>query len=572
MAEPAMSRVPDYGRITAIALAVLLLARLAAILASGVDLYADEAQYWRWSTDPAWGYYSKPPLIAWVIGLATALAGHGEWAIRLPAPILHTLAASALYLLGRDMDGARTGMFAALGYALMPGVIVSSAVISTDGVLLPFWCLALWLFWRMRQGQAGWAGALGFGLCLGAGFLAKYAMIYFAIGLAITAVIDAPTRRALFSARGAVAILLAAALFGPHMAWNAANDFKTVGHTVDNARLGGELFNPGNLGKFLIDQMGVFGPIGFLVLLFGLVPMLRARSGEGLRRNLWLLAFILPVILIIAFQSVLSRAHANWAATAYPAASVLVAIWLVHARRRPGLWWAIAGLTALAIQFIPDIAFLFKQVLALGIAGAILLVGLGFRYRPAGLLWTAIGVHATLALLLAALVASPPGVTTALGLDNGFKRVRGWEQTAASVRAMAQEIDASAILVDERELWHGLDYYMRGERPAPLIAWRRKAGIHSFSERRELTDGIDENVLVASYRPNHRARMRGDFEAFDYLGEAEIPLGLRANGCPITRRLVFYRASGHAPKTRDRDWEERYEGQVERPARECPDS
>jgi 4-amino-4-deoxy-L-arabinose transferase-like glycosyltransferase len=570
MAHPALTQGPDHARVTLFVLAIALAARLAATLASGVDLYADEAQYWRWSTDPAWGYYSKPPMIAWVIGLSTTVFGNGEWAIRLPAPVLHTIAAGALYLLGRDMDGPRTGMFAAIGYALMPGVIVSSAVISTDGVLLPYWCLALWLLWRMRQGQAGWITALAFGACLGAGFLAKYAMIYFAIGLILATLFDRPTRAAIFSAKGAAAVSIAALLFAPHMAWNAANDFKTVGHTVDNASLGGDLFNPENLGTFIIDQMGVFGPIGFLVLVFGLVPMLRAREGEGLRRNLWLLAFIVPVITIIAFQSVLSRAHANWAATAYPAASILVAMWLVHARRRPALWWAIAGLTAFAMLFIPDIALVAKLALGVSIALAIILVGLGFRYRPSGLLWAAIGLHAAIAVLLAALVASPPSVTTAAGLDNAFKRVRGWQETANAVREMAVQTDASAILVDERELWHGLDYYMRRKRPAPLIAWRRKAGIHSFSERRALSEGISSNVLVASYRDGNRPRIRADFARFEYIGEVEIPLGTRTNGCAINRRLVFYLASGHQAQVRDQDWEDRFEGLSERPDPRCP--
>ena len=31
-------------------------------------LNPDEAQYWFWSRDFAFGYYSKPPMIAWVIG------------------------------------------------------------------------------------------------------------------------------------------------------------------------------------------------------------------------------------------------------------------------------------------------------------------------------------------------------------------------------------------------------------------------------------------------------------------------------------------------------------------------
>ncbi len=564
------SATSPYLKVTVLFLSVLLVARLFVLLVSNVDLYADEAQYWRWSTDPDWGYYSKPPMIAWVIGLSTTLFGDSEWAVRLPAPFAHTIAAFALFLLGRQIDSPRTGTLAALGYALMPGVIVSSTVISTDGVLLPLFSLALWLLFRLREGKSGWVGALALGACIGAGFLAKYAMLYFAVGLAITVLLDPPTRRAIASAKGAAALVLAGLIVAPHIAWNAANDFSTVGHTVDNANLGGELINPENLLKFFLDQMGVFGPVGFLALLFGLAMILPGRAGEARKRDHWLLAFILPVLLIIAFQAFLSRAHANWAATAYPAASVLVASWLAHASANRSLWWVIAAISGLAALLTPDISAGLKIALALGLAGSIILAGLGFRYRPAGLLWGAIFIHATIAVLMAGILASPLSATTQLGLDNGLKRIRGWEETARLTREKAVEIGASAILVDERELWHGLDYYLRLGRPAPLIAWRRKQGIHSFSEQQPLTGEIDDNVLVASYRPANRPRMRADFARFEYIGEVDIPLGRRANGCAIVRRLVFYRATGHSPLMRDQEWEDRFEGLSERARPPCP--
>lgn len=558
-------------RLTILALFALLVARLAATLLSGVELYADEAQYWRWSRSFELGYYSKPPMIAWVIGAFTSVFGNAEWAIRLPAPLLHTAAALALFGLGRDMFGARVGMLAALGYALMPGVIVSSAVISTDGVLLPFWSAGLWLAWRLREQRAGWLGGVGLGLCIGAGLLSKYAMLYFLIGLALSALIDAPTRRAMLAPKGLVALAVGAAIFAPHMAWNAANEFKTVSHTVDNANLGGELLNPENILKFLEDQMAVFGPVSFLALLGGLYAFVIApREGGREARDLWLLAFILPVILIIAGQSVLSRAHANWAATAYPAASVLVAAWLVRARPNALMWAVIAGLTGAAILFAPDLAFWLKALLALVFSGAILAAGLLSQWRPSGLLWTSIGLHGLVAAAMVAVMASPPSVTAALGLDNAFKRVRGWEDSARQIAEAARDMQASAILVDEREVWHGLDYYLRGTEHPPLIAWRRNDGPKSFSEQRPLDDSLDDTVLVASFRPTNRPRMRGDFETFEHVGEIVIDLGQRANGCPIERRFVLYRASGYDEQARNREWEALYDGLSERPAPPCP--
>ena len=60
--------------------------RTASLVFSPLELGVDEAQYWLWSTGFDFGYYTKPPLTSWIIGLSHSLFGHHEWAVRLPAP------------------------------------------------------------------------------------------------------------------------------------------------------------------------------------------------------------------------------------------------------------------------------------------------------------------------------------------------------------------------------------------------------------------------------------------------------------------------------------------------------
>ncbi|MAT33849.1 MAG: glycosyl transferase, partial [Ponticaulis sp.] len=67
----------------------LLLLRILTVVFTTLNLGPDEAQYWRWSTSFDWGYYSKPPMIAWVIGVETFLFGDAEWAIRIGSPLFH---------------------------------------------------------------------------------------------------------------------------------------------------------------------------------------------------------------------------------------------------------------------------------------------------------------------------------------------------------------------------------------------------------------------------------------------------------------------------------------------------
>ena len=64
---------PDIEGRTAVLLTLGLgLLRLLTLFGTPLELYPDEAQYWLWSRTLAFGYYSKPPLIAWSIWASTA--------------------------------------------------------------------------------------------------------------------------------------------------------------------------------------------------------------------------------------------------------------------------------------------------------------------------------------------------------------------------------------------------------------------------------------------------------------------------------------------------------------------
>src|SRR5437016_7532739 len=77
-------------------IAAVTLIRCAVLVISPLDLYPDEAQYWWWAQTPEFGYFSKPPMIAWIIWFSTAVFGQAEWTIRLASPLFH--AATALLI------------------------------------------------------------------------------------------------------------------------------------------------------------------------------------------------------------------------------------------------------------------------------------------------------------------------------------------------------------------------------------------------------------------------------------------------------------------------------------------
>src|ERR1700724_1746402 len=81
-------------------LGALTALRLAGVIFSKVDLFFDESQYWSWSRELAFGYFSKPPLLAWLIAAAEPVCGSSEACIRAPAPLLHLGTSLLTYALG----------------------------------------------------------------------------------------------------------------------------------------------------------------------------------------------------------------------------------------------------------------------------------------------------------------------------------------------------------------------------------------------------------------------------------------------------------------------------------------
>lgn len=124
----------------------LLFVRWLVVYYSPFPISVDEAQYWLWGQHFDFGYYSKPPLIAWIIGTSDFIFGHHSWAVRLPAAAFHTGTALVLGRMANLLYGARAGYLATLIWVFLPAVALGSFVFSTDTPLLFFWSLGLYYF------------------------------------------------------------------------------------------------------------------------------------------------------------------------------------------------------------------------------------------------------------------------------------------------------------------------------------------------------------------------------------------------------------------------------------------
>jgi len=480
-----------YATTLSLVLIVLLSVRLIALFIAPWGLHGDEAQYWAWSQEPAFGYFSKPPMIAWVIGATTSFFGNAEWAVRLSAPFLHIATTVMIFLTARRFFESQVGFWAALIYTLMPAVWLSSYIMSTDAVLLLCWAVALHA-WACLRDSGDWGRVIQLGLALGLGLLSKYAMAFMVPVLCLSVLFDRPSRKALLGIKGFVVAGLAAIILMPNLMWNAANNFATISHTAENANLGQDLFNPEEVIKFWIDQFGVFGFVPFPMLLLAIFVTFKGQLKSPAK---WLAALATLPLLAITVEALLSRANANWAVTAYVAAPILVALWATKSAR--GLAWLKWGLI----------------------------------------------VQTALVLMIGGTAASEKTVD-AVGFNNAVKRLRAWPETAEAVKAKIAEADYAYVATDNRLVFYDLNYYAID--PEKLTMWSLNASpAHHANLTRALPD-TDEPVLILSHHHNFESYFQDDFDTLIELEPIQIDLGPGK-----IRDLKVYRGTGYKRTSRE---------------------
>lgn len=458
-----------YGLLTLLCLGLLLAFRLVALYASKVDLVMDEAQYWTWSRDFEFGYFSKPPLIAWIIRAMSEACGVSEACTRAASPILYTLTSGLLFAIARVLFNARTGFWTAIFFATLPGVSYASALITTDAPLIFLWTLMLF-FWVMLVKRQSMGFAILLGLAIGTGLLAKQAMVYAVLCIACHAIVSREARQALLGGRAIFAGLIAIALFSPNIVWNAEHGWPTAKHTGDNISWRAPYIHPLALAEFIAAQFALFGPILFAV--FARASFRHAGRPDDTNKTL-LLCFSLPILATLAVQALLSRAHGNWAATAYPAATVFVSAVMLEQGRR------VLMAISMALHF-----------------------------------------------LVAAIIGIAPAFARSWTPFEQLQFLRssiGWDETADAVRKLLSEGAYGAVLVDTRDLSAELLYYM-GEAKTPIYVWKRRPEPHHHYEMtRPFVAGTPEPVLLVSLRACRKGIAR-HFDSVTLLPPVEIPL------------------------------------------------
>jgi 4-amino-4-deoxy-L-arabinose transferase-like glycosyltransferase len=436
-----------YGLLFVIVLA-LTLYRVWALHTLGLDPYVDEVYYWGWAQTPDWGYYSKPPLLAWLIGASLFVFGDTVWALKLPSLLLYPLTAFVIAALGTRLFNRRVGFWSALVFLTLPLTGILTLFVSTDAPLLFFWSLGMWFAHRAitQDRPSDWAMV---GVLFGLGMLSKYTMAAFA-GCLFLVLAGLPGReKALRKKAPWWAFLLGLLIFLPNIIWNVNHDFPTFTHTAEITRLHERAWNFSEFLNFLGAQWLSLGPFFGLIVLAVFIRPSRFWYEHAGR---FLLLFCLPLLFLVGLQALTGRANGNWAAPALLSCTLLGTAFCLQFGRRIWLSWAIA----LNVVMMP------------------------------------IAYHWPVWLELAK-------VDVRRNLDP-FKRARGWTELAAQIEPHLRAHPNATLVAPDRELLAHLVYALR---PKQYASWNPQGRMMDhYQLKNPLTSENGAQVLFISRTPD----------------------------------------------------------------------
>ncbi len=340
------------------------LLRLWFVATSQLDLVQDEAQYWDWTRRLQLTYYSKGPLIAWIIAAGTHFFGDTELGVRVGSLAGSMLAQVLIYLcLALGWKRPRAGLLTLAVINSTPLFLALGVLMTTDNPFVLCWAGAMFALYQCATAKAGTAGSdardtsgapgargragfwpfvfLAFFLALG--ILAKYTMLAF-VGPALVWALVLDRKEGLprgFWPRLAKALAVGLVLgFLPTLIWNVQNGFVGYKHVFDLIGVTGaqsaQLFRLDRFPEYFGSQVGLATPWWLWFMLVGGWGAVRGLFGKGtesgdplgltFRQGLLLALFFWPVWLFFLAWSFHAKVLPNWTTVSYVAGAVLAAL------------------------------------------------------------------------------------------------------------------------------------------------------------------------------------------------------------------------------------------------------
>jgi len=298
--------------------------RLLYILSCSIDLSPDEAQYWNWSRHLGISYYTKGPLIAYLLRMTTAVFGDNVLGVRSLALITSTISYLAVLYFTKKVFDTKTAFLTVLIGEFLPISNAGAIISHVDAPLLLLWTFSFIYAYKMEnKNTVSW---IFLGVLIGLGFLAKYSMYLFVFSLIIY-LLFTKKGRIIISNRFIFMLLAIIIVSMPVFIWSFEHSFANFFHLFHLTKIGeGRWLSFSSLGDYIGGQAGALSPVFFIVYIISMFFCLK-------KKLYYLFFFSFPIFLLFLIVSIHTSVYANWPGCAYVAGTIATAFYLKNKKK-----------------------------------------------------------------------------------------------------------------------------------------------------------------------------------------------------------------------------------------------
>lgn len=300
----------------------VLILGLNLLQSSVTELIQDEAYYWFYAQNLAWGYFDHPPMVAGIIWLGK-LFFSGELGIRFISCLLQIGTFLILWsCIDNPIKKKYTLHFTLLVFS-MTLVNAYGFLTLPDTPLLFFTAVFLWVYKRFLQKQSiGWA--IGLGLIMGALMYSKYHAVLVIVFVLLS------NLSLLKNPKAWLAVAVALVSYIPHFIWLFENDFVSIQYHLFERPNRPYDFNDYTLG-FLINLVAIFGLTfpwvyrslfktkntdtftkALTYLVYGILLFFFISSFNRRIQTQWIVVISIPMIILVFNKLLTDKTTRKW--------------------------------------------------------------------------------------------------------------------------------------------------------------------------------------------------------------------------------------------------------------------
>ena len=199
------------------------------LTSTNYELHRDAFLYIAQGDHLDWGFLSVPPLTAFLSKILRLVTGDSTLAIRLFPALIGSISIIFVNLIVRELAGKKWAMIlASIAFIISPAFLRSNMLFQPVSLNQFFWLTSFYLIIRLVNSQDPkyW---LYLSANFALGFLAKYSIVFLALGFLI-AILMTPNRRLILSKYFLYGIVIGFLIILPNVIWQHQNSWPVLYH------------------------------------------------------------------------------------------------------------------------------------------------------------------------------------------------------------------------------------------------------------------------------------------------------------------------------------------------------